>query len=197
MCSRSVLPLVSCLIFVVLLPVSLADPGLVQLDEFLFDKVLSRFPVALIKFDKAFPYGDKHNEFSKFAKEQNPLVKDLVIGDVHIKDYGDKENWGFLKRFQINEKQLPVILLFQSVDTTKWLEYPKDEDVSVTNLKNFMRKNTKLYIGLSGSIKELDEIAGQFMEKFNRNEFGDLDRLQAAAEKFLAGLENDEKVTNN
>lgn len=159
--------------------------GVVLLDEIILDKLMSRFAVSLVKFDVAYPYGDKHENYAKFAKEQNVLVEDMLIGDVHAKDYGDKENWGLLKRFGINEKELPTILLFKKSDPTKWIKYPRDHEVTVDNLKNFVRRNTKLYIGLSGCIQEFDTIAAAFMEKFNRNEFGDLDRLIGEATNLM------------
>lgn len=82
-----------------------------------------------------------------------------------------------LKRFKINEKELPAIILFKSSGDT--LRYPQDDPVTVNSLKNFVRKNTKLYIGLSGCIEEFDQIAAEYMEKFNRNEFPDLEKLTA------------------
>jgi hypothetical protein len=35
------------------------------LDNLTFDKLLSKFDASLIKFDVAYPYGDKHEEFAK------------------------------------------------------------------------------------------------------------------------------------
>lgn len=167
--------------------------GVVLLDEIILDKLVTRFDVSLVKFDVAYPYGDKHENYVKFAREQNVLVEDLLIGDVHSKDYGDKENWGLLKRFGINEKELPTILLFKKSDPSKWIKYPRDHEVTVENLKSFVRRNTKLYIGLSGCIQAFDTIAAAFMEKFNRNEFGDLDRLIGDANN-LVGQQMDEQV---
>lgn len=184
--SRFLLGLLLCLILIN--HSSAENLGVVLLDEIIFDKVLSRFPVALVKFDTAFPYGEKHDEYGRFAKEQNVLVKDLIIADVHTKDYGDKDNLSLLKRFRINEKELPTILLIKSADTSKWTTYPSDMPVTVDNLKSFIRRNTNLYIGLSGCIEEFDQIAATFMEKFNRNE--DLDKLIETASNLIT--EDDE-----
>lgn len=191
MLSRCALEL--CLLYLaVFISVSADNLGVVLLDEIVFDKVLSRFPVALVKFDSAFPYGDKHEEYSKFAREQNVLVKDLLIADVHAKDYGEKDNWSLLKRFGINEKELPTILLFNRADPSKWLRYPKEQEVTVDSLKNFVRRNTKLYIGLSGCIEEFDVIAAKFMEKFNRNEFVEMERLTEEAMNLSTQMTDDQ-----
>lgn len=165
--------------------------GSVLLDEVIFDKIISRFQVALVKFDTAFPYGDKHDEYSRFAKEQNVLVKDLVIADVHVKDYGSKDNYSLLKRFGLTEKDLPTILLLKaaSADPSKWLRYPQDATVTVDSLKNFVRRNTKLYIGLSGCIEEFDVLAAEFMSRFNRNE--DMDKIIERATDLLPEIRED------
>lgn len=182
-----------CVTIACLLRGSWADSlGVVLLDEVIFDKLTSRFPVSIVKFDTAFPYGEKHEQYVSFGREQNVLVKDLLIADVHVKDYGEKDNFSLLKRFRINEKQLPTILLFKSSDPPgQWVKYPADKEVTVDNLKNFVRTNTKLYIGLSGCVEEFDRIAGEFMGQFQRNEFADMDRLVDQAEKLLAEVNDD------
>ena len=38
------------------------------LDVLSFDKVISKFPVSLVKFDIAYPYGDKHDQFAQVDK---------------------------------------------------------------------------------------------------------------------------------
>ena len=54
-----------------------------------FDKLVNAFPVSLVKFDVAYPYGDKHEEFSIISEEAAELPN-MFIGEVGIKDYGDK-----------------------------------------------------------------------------------------------------------
>ena len=54
-----------------------------------FDKMVNAFPVSLVKFDVAYPYGDKHDEFAKISEEAAELPN-MFIGEVGIKDYGDK-----------------------------------------------------------------------------------------------------------
>lgn len=48
----------------------LADcKGCLSLDEFSFDKVVPRFKAVLVKFDVPYPYGEKHDVYSKLADE--------------------------------------------------------------------------------------------------------------------------------
>lgn len=42
--------------------------GCTDLDELTFEKLLKRFKVTIIKFDIAYPYGDQHEAFSRFAQ---------------------------------------------------------------------------------------------------------------------------------
>ena len=65
--------------------------GCTPLDEVTFDKMLRNFPVSVVKFDTAYPYGDKHEEFAKVALDGSSM-DDVLIGEVGIKDYGDKDN---------------------------------------------------------------------------------------------------------
>ena len=58
-------------------------------DVLTFDKMVNAFPVSLVKFDVAYPYGDKHEEFSIISEEAAELPN-MFIGEVGIKDYGDK-----------------------------------------------------------------------------------------------------------
>lgn len=99
--------------------------GCIELDELTFDKILEKFPTTLVKFDLAFPYGKKHDEFAKFALEISEMnVNDLIVGAVGIKSYGDPINGQLFERFKIDD-QLPVIKLFVNDDLKQWIDYPK------------------------------------------------------------------------
>lgn len=50
-----------------------------------------------MKFDAAYPYGPKHDEFVKFA-ESVANVDSLLVAEVGIKDYGEKDNADLGKR---------------------------------------------------------------------------------------------------
>ncbi len=52
----------------------------------------------MIKFDTAYPYGDKHEEFAKVAVDGAEKAG-LFVGEVGIKDYGEKDNEELGKRY--------------------------------------------------------------------------------------------------
>lgn len=45
-------------------------------------QILPLFRVALVKFDRVFPYGDKHDEYIKVAEAAH-LNKDLLLAEVN------------------------------------------------------------------------------------------------------------------
>ena len=85
--------------------------GCTPLDEATFDKIVNKFRASLVKFDVAFPYGDKQDQFAKVA-ESVADVPDLLAAEVGIKDYGDKDNEGLAKMFNVVKDDYPAVILF-------------------------------------------------------------------------------------
>lgn len=99
--------------------------GCLELDEITFEKILAKFSTVLVKFDIAFPYGKKHDEYAKFAKEINQMgYEDLIVSVVGIKNYGQTINNNLAERFDIDD-QLPKIKLFTNGNALKWIDFPK------------------------------------------------------------------------
>ncbi|CAB3370004.1 Hypothetical predicted protein [Cloeon dipterum] len=153
--------------FKLLTPVSLAllfalhvqGKGSVSLDSYTFDKVISKFKATLVKFDIAYPYGAKHDEFLKVA-EASHLQSDLLIADVGVKDYGDNENADLAKKFEVKKEDYPAVKLFvQGKDAP--IDF-KGKDFNADELKKFIRSNSGVYIGLPGCLEKFDAIAIKF-----------------------------------
>uniref|UniRef100_A0AAG5DVT5 Endoplasmic reticulum resident protein 29 n=1 Tax=Anopheles atroparvus TaxID=41427 RepID=A0AAG5DVT5_ANOAO len=142
--------------------------GCVDLDSSTFDKVVTKFRYSLVKFDTAFPYGDKHEAFTKLAQETVGLTDDLLFALVGIKDYGEQDNADLGRRFNI-PKEYPAIKLFAR-DVANPVDFPDDLAVTVENLRMFLKRNTDLYIGLPGCVKKLDEFAHAFMQSSDKAE---------------------------
>jgi len=139
--------------------------GCTDLDELTFEKLVKRFQVTIVKFDIAYPYGDQHEAFAKFAQDVHH-IDDLLVATIGIKDYGEMDNKNLSKRFDVPEK-LPSIKLFLNGVVTKWFDYADSTDVKTEDLKQFVRKHSPVYIGLSGCIREFDEIATEFVRSFS------------------------------
>lgn len=96
--------------------------GCLELDELTFDKILSKFATVLVKFDIAYPYGDKHEAFAKLAAEDAQNHDNFAVAVVGIKDYGDKENSKLAERFSVGD-QYPVIKLFRNGNAIDWIDF--------------------------------------------------------------------------
>jgi endoplasmic reticulum protein 29 len=136
--------------------------GSVELDELSFDKITSKFEASLVKFDVAFPYGDKHDTFVALAKDAKD-VEDLLVAEVGVKDYGEKDNEELAKKYGATKDNFPVVKLFIK---GKKEPIPFDDSKGFTSdeLRRFVRENTGIYLSLPGCIKELDKLAVKFMK---------------------------------
>ncbi|XP_049794031.1 endoplasmic reticulum resident protein 29 [Schistocerca nitens] len=135
--------------------------GCVPLDSYSFDKIISRFKASVIKFDVAYPYGEKHEEFAKVSHATHD-IPDLLIGEVGVKDYGEKENSDLAERFKVTKDDFPVVKLF-----LQGKEEPvtfTDTDFTADNIKKFIRKYSGIHIGLPGCLETFDKLAGKFSE---------------------------------
>ncbi|KAL0267121.1 UNVERIFIED_CONTAM: hypothetical protein PYX00_009476 [Menopon gallinae] len=137
--------------------------GCVQLDTFSFDKVISKFKAALVKFDVAYPYGEKQDVYGKVS-EAAYNVNDLLIAEVGVKDYGDKENSDLAERYQINKDDFPVVKLFIE---GKNEPFTFTGEFKTENIQKFIRLNSGVYIGLPGCLEEFDKLALEFMKDTN------------------------------
>lgn len=136
--------------------------GCTPLDSLAFDKVLNAFPVSLVKFDVAYPYGDAHDEFAKVSKDAAGVEK-LFIGEVGIKDYGEKDNEDLANRYEVKKEDYPVAILFTKGDDGK-LDYVKfTGKFNVEDLKTFVRKHSGIYMPLIGCIEEFDKLADELL----------------------------------
>uniref|UniRef100_A0A1L8DUC0 Putative erp29 n=1 Tax=Nyssomyia neivai TaxID=330878 RepID=A0A1L8DUC0_9DIPT len=187
--------LIAVVLFGAFLGVTEACKGCVELDEITFDKLISRFPVALVKFDVAYPYGDKHEAFSTFAQDV-ASVDDLLVALVGVKDYGEKDNAELGKKFNAEEKDFPAIRLFKRDNPEEWISYPADQPITADSLKTFVRDNTNLYIGLTGCLQEFDELAVRFMQALKKGEKEAQEILKETQveEKKFNGEENSGKM---
>lgn len=175
--------LASTLILFSVLESTKACKGCISLDEYNFDKIISRFEAVLLKFDVAYPYGEKHDVFTKLAEEvaQN---ENLILAEVGVKDYGDKENEQLALKFGIGKDDLPAVRLF--IKNKAPVEFPKTAEWSVDNLRDLIKDNSGIYIGLPGCIEKFDKLAMEFVSSGNKQK-----KLEEAQEKIQELKENE------
>lgn len=121
--------------------------------------MVPRFTASLVKFDTQYPYGDKHEQFVEFAKEV-AATPDLLIAEVGVQDFADRENSDLAQRYSAKKDDFPVLKLFLgSVENpiTFAGEWKADE------LKHFLRSRSGLRVVLSNCIASFDELVDEFM----------------------------------
>lgn len=113
---------------------SLPCPGCLELDELSFGKILRKFNTLLVKFDSAYPFGDKHEQYARFSAQVTPDNENLAIGLIGVKDYGDKDNMALANKYQVGDNY-PAIKLFQNGDAENWIDFPKGKEVQVNGIQ--------------------------------------------------------------
>ncbi|CAF2495315.1 unnamed protein product [Rotaria sp. Silwood2] len=141
-------------------------PGTVTVDSFTFDKIIRNFDVVLAKFDDKYPYGDKQDQFKKFA-ESVANTKNLVLAEIPITDYGEKENEALAKEYSVTKADYPAYKLFIK-GKPKPIDYTGDN--TEDDLKRFLSQNTNLWFGLPGTLEALDRIAREFFDASSSND---------------------------
>jgi len=71
-------------------------------------QIISRFQVALVKFDESYPYGEKHDVWKQLA-DATLSQENLLLGEVNIADYGDKDNSDLGELFGAKKRQFSSI----------------------------------------------------------------------------------------
>ena len=166
--------------------------GCTPLDELSFDKVIAKFKATLVKFDTAFPYGDKHDEYAKVAVSLAD-INDVLVAEVGIKDYGEKDNEKLAKRFNVKKEDYPVVYLFANDNNGKLHEYRfgKSDEFSEANLKSFIKQQSGIYLPLPGCLEKFDAMAATLM---TASTAGDKGKIMAKAEKALESASEAEKA---
>ncbi|MCL4148626.1 UNVERIFIED_CONTAM: hypothetical protein GTU68_025417, partial [Idotea baltica] len=128
--------------------------------------VISKFKVSIVKFDTAYPYGKKQDEYAKLAASARSS-QNLLVAEVGIKDYGDQENIDLGERFEISKEDFPVVKLFLLGN-----ESPIDfeEEFNLEGLKKFIRKYSDVYIGLENCLETFDRLTDDFMATEDEDE---------------------------
>ena len=136
--------------------------GCVSLDSYSFDKVIPKFKAAIVKFDVAFPYGEKHEQYGQIAAATKD-AHDLLVAEVRVKDYGNKDNSDLAARYKIKSEEFPAVLLFLQ-GKTEPIPFATDKwtDFTANSIKRFIKIKSGVYLGLPGCVEQLDRLAEEF-----------------------------------
>lgn len=113
---------------------------------------------AIVKFDKQYAYGEKEDAWKAFATDMAPTS--VLVAEVGVQDYGDKENDDLRERFGVSADDFPVFKLFNGEgEPTTY-----SGDVTGDALKLWAKEATGVWIGLEGCVEEFDKIAIAYSE---------------------------------
>ena len=133
--------------------------GVVNLDEITFDKLRKKFDL-LVKFDKQYAYGVHETAWKEVAKKAAMAGgSDFLCAQVGVQDYGAKLNQKLAERENVEKSQFPLIRLYKR----NGAQVDLDEDLTDENLRRFLQTKGGLWLGLDGTVKALDDIAGAFI----------------------------------
>ena len=152
-------------------------------------QVVAAHPAVIVKFDKQYPYGDKEDQFKRFAERSNSQ-KDLLVAEVTISEYGEKENEALRERFGVSKDDYPAYKLFLKGNVDNPVNYSGDS--SADDLTRFVKLEGGLWIGLPGCLQNLDKLAAEFMAGDEDARKQSLDSARAIFE----GLEDENDKKN-
>ncbi len=147
-----------------------------------------------MKFDTAYPYGEKQDEFVKVANDLKS-TPDILLAEVGVRDYGEKENQDLADKYGVKKDDFPVLKLFLNGKVDDPITYT-DKDFKVDNIKNFLKQKSGIKILLESCLEEFDAIAEKFGSESTSK--AELKKLLTEAKTKADGLEKDsEKKSAN
>ncbi len=77
-----------------------------------FDRIIDGGKSVFVRFDKEYSYGDEHDAWKEFAKSVGESAAEMLVVDVGVSEYGDKDNADLSDRFSIKTDDFPQYRLF-------------------------------------------------------------------------------------
>ena len=72
-----------------------------------FDRIIDGTKSVIVRFDKEYSYGDEHDAWKDFAAKVGESSADLLVADVGVSEYGDKDNADLAERYAIKTDDFP------------------------------------------------------------------------------------------
>merc|ERR1719248_281470 len=120
------------LLAIVPLALGYNDRGILKLDNSTFDRIVDGSKSVFVRFDKEYSYGDEHDAWKDFAAKLGDSAADMLVCDVGVSEYGDKDNSDIAERYSIKNDDFPQYRLWlkgksSSTDPTAYKGDKKSE----------------------------------------------------------------------
>ncbi|KAK3751880.1 hypothetical protein RRG08_047153 [Elysia crispata] len=162
--------------------------GSVSLNSGVFDKVIEKHKAVLVKFDETYPYGEKQDAFKEVAKT-SVSQPDLLVAEVHVADYGEKDNQDLAERFGITKEAFPAYRLFTDGNSEKAKASFSGDALQADSIKNFIVKESGLWLGRPGCLEMFDKLVPEFIKASDDERAS----ILSEAEKSAQDLTKDEE----
>lgn len=127
-----------------------------------------------VRFDKEYSYGDEHDAFKGFAAKVGGSGADLLVCDVGVSEYGDKDNSDLAERYSIKTEDFPQYRLWKKGSKEPIVfKGDKKED----GFLRFAQTEADVWVGLPGQLKDFDALA----KAFASDKAGALKKAETAA----------------
>jgi endoplasmic reticulum protein 29 len=154
--------------------VAYTDRGILKLDNTTFDRIVDGSRSVMVRFDKEYSYGDEHDAWKSFAAKVGDSSADMLVCDVGVSEYGDKDNSDIADKFSIKSEDFPQYRLWKK-GSKEPLVYKGDKKEEA--FLRFAQAEADIWVGLSGQLKDFDALA----KAFPGDKAGSLKKAEAAA----------------
>ncbi|KAH9412802.1 Endoplasmic reticulum resident protein 29 [Dermatophagoides pteronyssinus] len=182
--------------------------GVVELDQYTFDLIASRFRYVLTKFDHLYSYGPNQNVFNQLALDTMKMLqanqdgqdilflKDIPSGKINFQQSG----YSSIKiQIRIGRRR-ENIEHFKSIKPIRYPIQRRQQQkilIDSTRLRLFLKKFTQIQLPLSNCTEYLDQFAREFIQTFDSNDTSYLNEQQnkiiVQMESILNGLSDQDK----
>merc|ERR1719247_1170731 len=138
------------------------DRGILKMGNTTFDRIIDGSKTAFVRFDKEYSYGDEHDAWKEFAKTVGDSSADMLVGDVGVSEYGDKDNSDLSTRFNIAADDFPQYRLWTKGKDSNKEPIKFSGDKKSEEFMKFIQTNAGVWVGLPGQVKELDQLVKEF-----------------------------------
>ena len=122
-----------------------------------FDRLIDGSKTVMVRFDKEYSYGDEHDAWKAFAAKVGDSDADMLVCDVGVSEYGDKDNSDIAERFSIKSDDFPQYRLWLKGNKGDPIVYKGDKKEDA--FLRFAQAEANIWVGLPGQLKEFDALA--------------------------------------
>jgi len=153
------------------------DRGILKLDNTTFDRIIDGTKSVFVRFDKEYSYGDEHDAWKDFAAKVGASAAEMLVCDVGVSEYGDKDNSDLSERYAIKSDDFPQYRLWLkgTASTADPAAYKGDKKSDA--FLRYVQAEAGVWVGLPGQLKEFDALA----KGFAADKAGTVKKAQAAA----------------